>query len=352
LVAEEYTNELRAEFTLKKGAYSEELARKSKIFVADINNSFQEVNSKRFESLSNELLLLSFQLNSEHENVIEFSKNAVVEFRKKLNQNAVIANQLRIISSLITIKKYSEAAWYFENEKTYFSTGGAYWFITKELNLIFLFYSKNYQQALSVFLGAFRKKGFADIPLLSQESWKLYEAYMQLFIELNKIDISLESQKIPKFKMGKFLNNIPIASKDKRGLNIQILILQVVFLLRRDKIDQAINRMQVLNQYSGRYLKKDYTYRSNVFIKMLIVLIRNQMHKEAVKRKAEKYLNLLREHPIEKSKQSIGVEVVPFEDLWELIISETKNEFRFTPAKMKKVEAAFGTKRKKPAAKK
>ena len=195
-------------------------------------------------------------------------------------------------------------------------------------------------------------KGLKRLPISFRYGWKLYEAYVHFFISKGLIKIKGYEKKLKNFKLNRFLNDIPEGSKDKEGVNIQILIIQVLFLLKDDKIDQAINRMQVLHQYSGKYLKKDHTYRSNVFIRMLIVLIRNQMHREAVIRKSAKYLKMLKDNPIEKSKQSIGIEVVPFEDLWEIIIADTKNEFRFTPAKVKKINEAFGTGRRASKTKK
>ena len=146
--------------------------------------------------------------------------------------------------------------------------------------------------------------------------------------------------------MGKFLNEVPLYSKDKSGLNVQILIVQILFYFRQGKIDQAINRIASLNQYCHKYLRKDHTLRSNCFIKMLVILITNQFHKEATLRKTKKYIKILKENPIQKAKQSIAIEIVPFEDLWEIITADLKNEFMYTPARKKRVDALFPQKRK------
>ena len=74
---------------------------------------------------------------------------------------------------------------------------------------------------------------------------------------------------------------------------------------------------------------------------MLVILLKNQFHKEAVERKTKKYLKLLNDHPIEKMRQSIGVEIVPFEFLWGILTKDLKNEFRFTPARKKRVDLLF-----------
>lgn len=352
ILAETYFGELISEFATKKGAYSEEIIIKAKRYVDELERQTHGLESRELLHFSHLVKIMRYELEMDYEKVIKASLEANEDFVRTNDSNGIRGNNLRILVGYITLKKFTNAKKHIPTIISDYKMGAFNWFTIRELIVIFCFHSQQFENILSTYFSAIENKTFKKTPISVRLNWKIYGAYIHLFIQKGLIDPSGYEDKLKTFKLSKFLNDVPDASKDKKGANIQILIIQVIFLLREDKIDQAINRIQVLHQYSGKYLTKDYSYRSKIFIKMLIVLIRNQMHRAAVIRKSAKYLKLLKENPIEKSKQSIGVEVVPFEDLWELIIAETKNEFRFTPAKMKKIEEAFGTKRKKPATKK
>ena len=214
------------------------------------------------------------------------------------------------------------------------------WFNFQELIIFFRFHLNDFEKASIVCNQVLLHKRFKNLPDHYIERFRIIEAYLYYFKE----EGMLSSEFLPtkkKFKLGKFLNEVPKYSKDKSGANVQILIIQALFLIQREDIDESINRIDSLRQYCHKYLRKDHTFRSNCFIKMLVILLKNQFHKEAVERKTKKYLKLLNDHPIEKMRQSIGVEIVPFEFLWGILTKDLKNEFRFTPARKKRVDLLF-----------
>ena len=130
-----------------------------------------------------------------------------------------------------------------------------------------------------------------------------------------------------KIRVNKFLNEVPIYSKDKRGTNITILILHILFLLQQGKYGVIIDRMESLKTYAHRYLRKDDTYRSNCFIKMLMQLPAADFHKQGVIRKAQKYWEKLQAVPLEVANQSAEIEIVPYEMLWEFVLESLDNRF-------------------------
>ena len=350
LKAEEYFVEIKSMFSRKRGGYSEELVQKADVHSRELKKIIGDLSSKNLTFYSHQIYVLRHELEMNYDKVVNACTEAIKAYKKSGNKTGITSMYLKLVISYISLKRFKEAKETLDNLN--YPKGSTHWFIINELKLIYHFYNKEYQEAVEIQSEVGFHQKIKSLPVTHQEGWKLYAAYLHFFKEIDLVAFGKYENVFKKFRLTKFLNDIPEAYKDKEGLNIQILIIQAIFLLRRDKIDQAINRIQFLHQYCGKYLKKDHTYRSNVFIRMLIVLIRNQMHRAATIRKSAKYLKLLKEHPIEKSKQSIGIEVVPFEDLWELIIADTRNEFRFTPAKMRKVEAAFGSDKRTRTAKK
>ena len=60
---------------------------------------------------------------------------------------------------------------------------------------------------------------------------------------------------------------------------------------------------------------------------MLLQVPQAQFHKEAVKRKADKYLKKLHEVPISNANQSTQIEIIPYETLWEYVLDSLDNRF-------------------------
>lgn len=138
-----------------------------------------------------------------------------------------------------------------------------------------------------------------------EEQWKIIEAYACF--------LDIDSGK--KFRIKKFLNEVPIYSKDKRGNNISILILQILFHLKLEERGAIIDKMDALRVYSYRYLKKDETFRSNCFIHMLLCIPRAYFNAIALQRHAKNYVERLGTY------EGGEIEIIPFEKLWEEILN-------------------------------
>ena len=92
------------------------------------------------------------------------------------------------------------------------------------------FQSGDYQTAQLAYQKS--NEAAAAFPQLA-EQWAIYQAYLEFL---------LPSGPDNGFRLARFLNNVPSFSKDKRGMNINILILQVLFLLRQGKRGEIIDR--------------------------------------------------------------------------------------------------------------
>lgn len=78
--------------------------------------------------------------------------------------------------------------------------------------------------------------------------------------------------------------------------------------------------MDALKQYSYRYLRKDETLRTNLFIKMLNSMVKADFNRIRTERYVEPLWEQLRSVPINISEQGIEVEILPFEQLWPMVL--------------------------------
>ncbi|HMQ07388.1 MAG TPA: hypothetical protein PKC30_08815 [Saprospiraceae bacterium] len=199
--------------------------------------------------------------------------------------------------------------------------GGFNWFGINSLIFTNLLVLKRYNDAFSLLNDNINHKNFDKLPEQYKELWLIKEAYIEFLVRMGKIDHStLEENGHEKFRLGKFLNKVPYFNKDKRGLNISILIVQMLHLLAEKKYSQFIDRMDALNQYSYRYLRNDDTLRSNAFIKMILKLPDAHYHPEAVKRHTSKFYERMKESPMQLSEYFSDVEIIPYEELWDIVL--------------------------------
>ncbi len=182
--------------------------------------------------------------------------------------------------TLITLKRYKEAEKSITEAIPKIKKGAynwsAYLFYKFQLEL----HRKDYQSAYEVFKKAERKK---QINPAMEEQWLIAKGYLEFLYRKGKVSARAD------FKMGKFLNETEIFSRDKKGNNINIIILQL--LLRGT--DFAIDSADAVLQYIKRHKIKG---REAAILKRLV----------GVKSELEGRVN-------------IDLEVVPYEDLWGIV---------------------------------
>ena len=134
-----------------------------------------------------------------------------------------------------------------------------------------------------------------------KEQWHIIDAFAHF----------LDIEGATKFKLGKFLNQVPLFSQDKQGLNITIIVIQVLHYIKQNQFGNLIDRFDALQKYTTRHLKRDHTYRSNCFLKMILLLPAKNFHPVAIERHAATILKKM-----DKYQESGDVEIVPYERLW------------------------------------
>ncbi len=135
-----------------------------------------------------------------------------------------------------------------------------------------------------------------------QEEIRIYETYLAF----------LSGQPI---RMNTFLNDTPRYYADKKGMNINRLILQVLILLSKNNRAKIIDRAEALEKYAYRYLKHDETTRrSQIFMRLLFLTVRHSFDWPTIqKQTAKTYAELL---ATPRHLSTIDIEVVPYEVLW------------------------------------
>ena len=183
------------------------------------------------------------------------------------------------------------------------------YFRTLENHLILSLHSGEYQQAYDLLQTAKKTKGFKFLLPTVKERWILHEAYVQFLVEVGKAKGNPAQDK--KFKLQKFLNEIPTFTQDKRGMNIPVLLLQVLFLWSRKDFDHAYQRIENLKKYNSRYLNEEDTMRTTYFIKMLSVAATEGFAPRATKKATASLYQEMTSREIVFANQSAELEYIP-----------------------------------------
>lgn len=202
------------------------------------------------------------------------------------------------------------------------------WYINKELHMTLALHSKKYQEAYIILREAMEHYKFRSLASHLKERWLIHNAYINFLTYIEKVE-QLDKDRSSKFKLGKFLNSIPIFSKDKRGLNIPILIIQILYFIVKKDYQQSIDRFEAIKKYCSRYLRKGDNLRSNCFINMLLQIPNSNFHRGGVERRAKRYYDQLKASPLEIAKQAHEIEIIPYEDLWEIVLESLSPRFYY-----------------------
>jgi hypothetical protein len=176
------------------------------------------------------------------------------------------------------------------------------------------------------------QRNFKSLGYHHKEAWNIFYSY---FFFLNQSGSKFKTEGIKRFKLGKFINESPVYSKDKKGSNTTILIIQILTLLLRKDYESVVSRINAINSYNYKYGLKKLSPRTYAFIKMLSTISGSNFNSVAIIRKSDRYLQILKEYPLESMKDASETEIVPYEYIWELVLDILDSRFYYASRKKK-----------------
>ncbi len=228
----------------------------------------------------------------------------------------------------IQLKEYEEGKKTAKECEELLEEGAFNWFKAKEFFFMLSMHTANYQDAYYTYKDVIPHPRFRNYKAIFQETWLLNQMYLHFLFLIGEIKPYEDDNKFNTIRLGKFLNQVPNFSKDKHGMNIPILIIQMAFLIFQKKYDYAIDRIEALEKYCFRYLKKNNpNFRCNCFIQMLLQIPISGFHRSGAERRALKYFNKMKTVEINFNNQAHELEIIPFEMMWEFILASLQNKF-------------------------
>jgi len=330
MLAEEYYSRIAANFT-KSRSTKVNVINEASEYAQKLRELIKTRKSYRLYLLSYLVFVLQHEIANDYDKTLATCREAL-DFLEKQNTNTITSSGkyaflYKMLASHIQLQNFTDGEATAHEILAITQEGSTNWYIALDYYLILAFHSGQFQKAYRIYHQAADHPNFEKQYESHYETWRIYEAFLHYLISIGKVQPGSDDPH-RKFRTSKFLNEVPIYAKDKRGHNISILILQVLLLLQEERYPEIVDRIEPLKTYNERYLRKDdSTFRSNCFIKMLLELPKNAFHKAAVLRKAQRYRKRLSEVPLNVANQSSEVEIIPYEMLWDMILESLDHQF-------------------------
>lgn len=238
-----------------------------------------------------------------------------------LQEDKLAAFHLKKMTAYLHLRDFKNGKVNAEKSLQVFPEGSNTWFLFMEYYLLLAFHTDNFINAMAIFNWAKSHSKFKKQELETREKWKIYEVYLNYFIDQTDQPEMLKAQTGKNFKLSRFLNDPIIYPKDQRVFTIHLLIGQVLFLVERKHFQQAREVIERLKSYASKQLHKDENYRMIQFIRLLQQLSKADFQLKALT-STEKFYDRL----VDKSFTYRGLiselEIIPFEKLWNHILKK------------------------------
>jgi hypothetical protein len=200
------------------------------------------------------------------------------------------------------------------------------WFKDGTVFLQVCLHTGRHQEVVKTFIDVFKHEDFEYQPESVQEELKIYQGYIQWLIAVGKISITETEQKqIGAFRLNRFLNAVPTFSQDKRGLNVPILMLQILWAISQKDYTGFVQRLEAVNKYKTRYLEETPDSRTNLLIKLLSLAPKLNYNAVEIQQKGENLYQTLINIDYDTKDEASEIEVFPYDMYWlyflEIIIS-------------------------------
>lgn len=214
----------------------------------------------------------------------------------------------------------------------YFKVGSNSWFVYMEYYLLLMLHTSHFTHAGDVYESVTKHPRFTFQSDPRKARWQVFKMCLNYALQ--------SSAPKPKRRSRDHKEaSIPVYSKDKQGYNIPILIMQILQLLDAGRLDEIIERMEALRTYRSRYLRARGNRQSALFFRLLQVMESSGFSYEVTSQKANKTFKKLKATTADYTEIHEGIQILPYEWLWERVLERLKELNIPAPAHTASVES-------------
>lgn len=186
------------------------------------------------------------------------------------------------------------------------------WFAYLENYVLLAVHAQRYELAVELVSQVYANPAFEKITKRLKEKWTLYRAYLYFMHPSEAL--------LQHFDYQRFIQAVPEYSKDKKGFNVAILILQFLHYLKNDQADALFYRIECLRKYALLHLKEQGSARSKAFFKLLEIVVKEDFQASQCRQKSY-YLYSRLQTSLPAGDAFAEIEIIPYEQLWDWVLN-------------------------------
>jgi len=321
---------ISAKFVAKRSFYDSSLIDEIQHYVGLLDKKMKNEHTCKTLIFYASLRIREKEITNDYEDVIQLADLYHYRLSEYVDGSPTFKYHLlaKKLSAEITLHKFSDAYKTGKECLKNVRVGQHNWFTLQDNLITLCLYEKKYNTAYNICIETTGHREFKFLSPQKRETFTVHRAFLQFFINIGLLKVPADRPEKHRFRVSRFNNEVKIFTKDKQGFNITIIIIQFLLLFTEHNYEKAYDKISSVKSYSTKHLKKDETYRSYCFLKMLVILVESDFHKAATIRKTKALFQKLKDYPKDFQRASNHVETVPFEDLWEIILERIDNTFK------------------------
>lgn len=256
----------------------------------------------------------------EYDKMEQVCLDAVAFFETKKYRSGMVLQTFyyNLLTCYLNTRQFEKGLPYFQELEHLVEPNSFNWFKLQEIYLMTAMHSEKYREGLNTLEKVRANPSFQSQPSHVQEIWRIFEAYLYYLMLTGQLPG--DESRLSHFRMSRFLNEVPVLSKDKRGMNIAVLTVQFLYYAAMHMQDECENRVDAFKKYVTRYLNDDTTLRNRCFIKMILQIPASSFDSKLIRKKTREPFSQLQQMPWHTVNQHREVEVVPYEHLWLIVL--------------------------------
>ena len=194
-----------------------------------------------------------------------------------------------------------------------FHPSSSNWFYFQEHHVLLALHAEQYERAQQLMGVITKNPAYLIQREAALQRWDLYKAYIEFVLPPPRVTTARQRQ------LAQWVLQLPEYSRDKRGHNVAILVLQLLYFLRERNLEAVLMRLERLRKYQQRHLYEPATLRSRLFLRLLQVIAEKDFDAPKAAERGKALLQQLRETP-PPGEAFAEVEIIPYEQLWNLVL--------------------------------
>ncbi|RZK24696.1 MAG: hypothetical protein EOO56_00325 [Hymenobacter sp.] len=268
------------------------------------------------------LRMVQAELAGRYDDIIRYTTAATQLLRQgKLNERRFDQrfNQFVSVYAHLRSRQYKAGLKLAEVYAADFHPTSSNWFYFYEHYILLALHAGDYNQALRLLHVAQKNPSFPKQRPAAQERWELLQAYVEFVQPAEALPTRRRNQ------LALFASlTVPEYTRDKRGHNVAILVLQLLHYLRQRELEPVLARLERLRKYQQRHLRDAATLRSRLLLRLLVLLPEVNFDPVLLAKRGQNLLLQLSQAPM-TGEADAEVEIIPYEQLWTLTLGILKN---------------------------